>query len=464
MKIKSFVINFLGGKERGKMGSRTYFWPFLLLVCVGFLPAGKAADQDKDDLANVPFKEFFAGGDPNKRYFLIGGGEGIEAPPDGFKLVIVLPGGDGGAGFNPFIKSIYKYSLNPTYLMAQLIAVKWTPQQQVVWPTNIVRVEGQKFSTEEFAEAVVKDVRAKYKLNPKYIFTLAWSTGGPAAYAISLQKEKSVTGSYIAMSDFDPNTLGPLEEAAGHCYFFAHSPDDKVCPIQMTEKANEMLTKAGAKTRFVSYKGGHGWYGDCYARLEWGFGWLEGAVLDQAQNDKRTQAQPNQRWPLALFPACEGFETGDETPAGWRQGAQVEGVEYIWDKKTSFKGTASLCLKKTAKQFSPAAQWFKGFGHDGKPQKLNISAHIKAQQVTKAAIDVQFFGGDRSPLGHQWAACIGAEDGGGTPVDHDWKQYCSIISIPEGTRIIIITLQIYGPGTVWFDELTADYVRLEDQK
>lgn len=451
------------------MDGKAHLWLLVLIVCTNFGMAGKTAAQSvmrtpqEDDVADVPCKEFFVEGDTNRRYFLIGDGEQIEAPEEGFKLVIVLSGGDGGAGYNSFVKRIYKYSLSPKYLMAQLVAVKWTPDQQIVWPTNNDRVNGQKFSTEEFVEAVVKDIKAKYKLNQQHIFTLAWSSASPAAYAVSLQKEKSITGSYIAMSVFKPDTLGSLENAAGHCYFFDHSPDDKVCPIQMAKKANEMLSEIGARTRFVTYKGGHGWHGNCYGRLEWGFGWLERTA--QAQDRRQESMQTRSRQSRRLkFPIVEGFETGSTVPTGWQKGARVKGVKYIWDRNTAFKGKASLCLKKTAKRFFPIAQWFKGFAYDEKFQQLQVSAQVKAERAAKAIIDVQFYTADRKLLGHKWAVYIGAKEPTDPPADHDWKQYSGTVSILEGTEIVVIALQIYGPGAVWFDELTADYVKPEGKK
>ena len=100
------------------MNDKAYIWLLFLVVCNGFLLAGKTIAQD--DVADVPCREFFAENDKDKRYFLIGHGEKIEAPEEGFSLVIVLPGGDGGAGFNNFVKRICKYSLSPKYLVAQL--------------------------------------------------------------------------------------------------------------------------------------------------------------------------------------------------------------------------------------------------------------------------------------------------------------------------------------------------------
>jgi len=437
-------------------------WSLVLLFCTGFSLTTHAGSQS--DIADVPSKSLFAGGDKNKRYFLIGADEQIEAPEKGFGLVIVLPGGDGGPDFNPFVKRIYKQTLSKTYLVAQLVAVKWTPSQHTVWPTKRDKVARQRFSTEEFAEAVVKDIKAKYKLNDRHIFTLSWSSGGPAAYAISLQKEKSVTGSYIAMSVFKPETLGRLEHAAGHAYFIDHSPDDRVCPFRMAEQAHKVLRQYGAKTELVTYKGGHGWRGNVYGRIREGIRWLELNAGTQAQQEKPEQIQPEPPQSSDSFPLIDGFETGRVAPAGWRRGANVQGVRYVWDKKQAFEGEASLCLSKTAKRFFPVAQWSRRFEHNGTSQRLHVSARVKAKQAAKAVIDVQFLGADRKQSGHQWAAYIGAKTAGDPPANHDWKEYSGTVSIPEGTESIVIALQIYGPGTVWFDELKADYLNEQGEQ
>ncbi|MHC4395836.1 MAG: alpha/beta hydrolase [Planctomycetota bacterium] len=438
------------------------FLLLVLLVCVGFSLTVKTFAQS--DVADVSSKSLFAQGDKNKRYFLIGADEQIKEPKDGFGLVIVLPGGDGGPGFNPFVKRIYKNALSKKYLVAQLVSVKWTSKQNIVWPTEKVKVDKQKFSTEEFVEAVVKDIKTKYKLNEQHIFTLSWSSGGPAAYAISLQKEKSVTGSYIVMSVFKPNSLGPLEQAAGHAYLIEHSPDDKVCPFWMARKAYQSLRENGAKVKFVKYKGGHGWKGNISGRIRSGVRWLESGVQTQKRGMKPMQTQQKRAKPSNSFPVIDGFETGVAAPAGWRKGANIQGVEYIWDKNFAFKGNKSLCLKKTAKRFFPIAQWSKKFAYDRTSQGLQVSAQIKAKQATKAIIDVQFLGANRKQLSHKWAVYIGAQNSGDPPANHDWKGYSGIVPVPNGTKAIVIALQIYGPGTIWFDELTADYVKLEEKQ
>jgi predicted esterase len=227
----------------------------------------------QDDVADVVSRDLRAGKDEHKRYFLIEPPKSAKAPTKGYGLLVVLPGGGGSADFHPFVKRIYKNAVPEGYVLAQPVAVKWTEKQQIVWPTDKNRVEGMKFSTEEFVDAVIKDVGGKYKLDPERVFTLTWSSSGPAAYAASLSSNK-ITGSFIAMSVFKPNLLPPLEKAKGHTYFLYHSPDDRVCPFRMAEQAARELKKSGATVKLATYEGGHGWRGNLYGRIREGIEWL----------------------------------------------------------------------------------------------------------------------------------------------------------------------------------------------
>ena len=243
------------------------------LVCVpdrSHLPAGEVSRTTL-----VCFPGFLE----DMRYFLIPQRPGAEAPADGFGLLIVMPGGGGGADFRPFVENIAGNGLPDGYLVAQLVSVKWTDGQVIVWPTRTSRVQGAKFTTEDFVEAVVKDVGAAYKLDTRRIFTLSWSSSGPAAYAVSLQKETPVTGSFVAMSVFKPDTLPPLAAAKGRAYYIYHSPQDRVCPIRMASAGRDALSAAGATVEFVEYGGGHGWSsGNVFGDIRKGVDWLEKAV------------------------------------------------------------------------------------------------------------------------------------------------------------------------------------------
>jgi RNA polymerase sigma-70 factor (ECF subfamily) len=152
-----------------------------------------------------------------------------------------------------------------------------------------------------------------------------------------------------------------------------------------------------------------------------------------------------------------GFEEGQDSPADWEQGAEVEGVEYAWDKESGKKGKASLSLHKTANRYFPIAQWSQVVERKGDGRTLEVSAQVKAERAAKATIDVIFLDKDDEPISHKWAAYIGAKAAKDPPANHDWKKYSGKVEIPPKTAKIQLALQIYGPGRVWFDEVSASY-------
>jgi predicted esterase len=241
-------------------------------------PAKEPPKEEGDplaDVADIPSQEFKAGGDADKRYFLVGPRKDAKAPADGYGLVVVMPGGDGSADFNPFVRRIVKNALPERYVVAQPVARKWTSDQEIVWPTKTNPVAEMKFGTEEFVAAVIDDVAKRHALDRGKVFTLSWSSSGPAAYAASLQDKRAVTGSLVAMSVFNPTYLPPLTGAKGHAYYLYHSPQDRVCPYRMAEQARTDLTANGATVRLEAYQGGHGWRGNLYADIRTGVEWLE---------------------------------------------------------------------------------------------------------------------------------------------------------------------------------------------
>lgn len=224
------------------------------------------------DLKDVPNEELKAGNDPYKRYFLIGKHDG----PGPYKLLVVMPGGPGDAEFNPFVRRIWKNAMPEGYLIAELVAPVWSEDQaqQLVWPTGRQKWATQKFSTEDFVEAVIKEVKGKVKIDEGKVFTLSWSSSGPAAYAVSLTSSQ-VKGSFVAMSVFKTDQLPPLIMAKGHTYYLFHSPDDALIPMSHPQAAQKQLTEKGAKVTLVTYPGGHGWRSDPFGNIRKGVEWLE---------------------------------------------------------------------------------------------------------------------------------------------------------------------------------------------
>ena len=255
------VIQFVGGMAG-----------VLALVASRSLPPRAS----QDDVADVPCLELVAGEHERMRYFLIGAEEHATAPKGGFKLMVVLPGGDGSADFNPFVRRIWKSALDETYLVAQMVAPQWSEDQgaKVVWPTEKSEWPGAEFTTEEFIDAVIADIEERHEVDLDHVFTLSWSSGGPAAYAYSLWDASRCTGALIAMSVFKPDQLPSLKGARGDAYYLLHSPEDFI-PIDMAKAAEKALEKKGAEVKLVQYAGGHGWHGDVFGMISEGADWLE---------------------------------------------------------------------------------------------------------------------------------------------------------------------------------------------
>jgi predicted esterase len=236
---------------------------------------GDEEEKKDDEFKDLPHEEKKAGDDANKRYFLIGPREQEKTPEKGHPLLVVLPGGTGADTFLNFVKRMHTNALGREWLVAQLVSVKWKPDQGIIWPTERVKVPKQEFGTETFIEAVIADASKAKKIDPARVYALGWSSSGPALYAHSLSKKKGVVGWYISMSVFQPDKLPSLAEAKGVPYFLDHSPEDETCPFADAEKAKASLEKAGARVKLVSYKGGHGWHDNPYKRMADGVAWLE---------------------------------------------------------------------------------------------------------------------------------------------------------------------------------------------
>jgi len=153
----------------------------------------------------------------------------------------------------------------------------------------------------------------------------------------------------------------------------------------------------------------------------------------------------------------ESFEEGSRVPDGWRSGANIPGVEYQYDKSSGSDGKRSLALKKSVQRYFPIAQWFHALKCDGSTTEVSLNAKVKAVDATKATIELQFLDASEHVIDKEWVVYIGQKDDADPKANHDWKDYRGQTAVPKGTKQIVVALQIYGPGSVWFDE-----VRLRD--
>lgn len=154
----------------------------------------------------------------------------------------------------------------------------------------------------------------------------------------------------------------------------------------------------------------------------------------------------------------DGFEEGTAAPEGWKKGAAIQGVKYYYDKRLAKTGSRSLSLQKSANRYFPIAQWSRTVPLDGDVRAIKVTSQVRARKATKAIVDVMFLDSSGDVTSHKWASYIGAKEANDPPADHDWKEYSADVVIPAGTKKIMLGLQIYGPGKVWFDDLEVKSV------
>jgi hypothetical protein len=148
-------------------------------LCVSLLVSGIAATggaQEPGEVEGVRAKKFTL--QPAQlEYYLIAAEGKLETPEHGYKMLVVMPGGDGSADFQPFIKNIYMHALDENWLLVQLVAPKWDQDQGIVWPTARSKVRGQKASVEEFVKLAVEDVAKRSRVDKRHVYTLSMVVG-----------------------------------------------------------------------------------------------------------------------------------------------------------------------------------------------------------------------------------------------------------------------------------------------
>lgn len=255
---------------------KTSFPLAMLLLLAPAAPAREDALPSADDVADVEALDVRIDDHEKKRYVLIGWDAERKPPKDGYRLLVVLPGGTGAIDFHPFCKRIAKHVLDERWLLLQIVAPVWAAEQAetLVWPTREQPWEGMEFATEDLVFAAIEDVKKRTDVDRRHVFTMTWSSSGPAGYAMSLAKDSPVTGTFVAMSVFKPENLPSLDRAKKHPYFLLHSEDDFI-PIAMARRAETELAKKKAKVKFLEVQGGHGWHGDVYGNMKAAVRFLE---------------------------------------------------------------------------------------------------------------------------------------------------------------------------------------------
>ena len=231
----------------------------IMVVIVSCLACSAAEAQELNQ--PVTTEERFVGGDLQKRYFVIRHRLLSAETPKKYGLLLILPGGTGGADFLPFCANVITALGVPRdFIAAELVAPVWgkLSDSTIVWPSRAFPDKQARFTSEDFVDSVIRDVGKLYPIRDGWVFTLGWSSSGHVLYSSSFENPK-IRGSFIAMSRFQPIWFQHPQNAKGKRYYLWHSPDDAVCPYAESEFAALFLGKLGASTVHRSYGGGHGW-------------------------------------------------------------------------------------------------------------------------------------------------------------------------------------------------------------
>ncbi len=240
---------------------------------------GQSADQwqrPAEINEEIAVQRSYVGGNTKQQYFLMRHRRPAQ-PVDKYGLVVIVPGGPGTADFLPFGANVLtRHAIPEDFLVAQLVAPQWRlGDDRIVWPSHVFPDDKAEFTTEAFIAAVIDEVGTTERIDPRFVFTLGWSSSGHVLYSASTRVPK-VRGSIVAMSRFLPARSVETDKVKGKAYYLYHSPDDRVCRFTEAELAVKTLKQHGAEAKLVSYKGGHGWqpftfYAD---RIKEGILWL----------------------------------------------------------------------------------------------------------------------------------------------------------------------------------------------
>lgn len=173
-------------------------------------------------------------------------------------------------------------------------------------------------------------------------------------------------------------------------------------------------------------------------------------------------SQPKGEGPTEKKPIGENLLKSpafDDGPNGWSTGKNPPTVEYrIAENEGDSHGRAAL-IQKTENKYFPISDWTQKIDYNNDAPVIELSAQVKAKDVTKAILDVLFLDDKGEWIKHEWVSYIGDQSDDPKPLTHDWKEYKGAVAIPPKTKTIVIGLQDYGPGTIMFDDVSAVFLK-----
>lgn len=402
----------------------------LFLLAATAAPA--LAQDSRSEAFDVPRRE-------GARYHLIDARG--EAPRSGAGLLVVLPGGAGGADFLPFVENGILAAAPADFVGAMVPAVRWSDDQQVVWPTERDPVPKMEYSTEDLVLSVVEDVKRRRKIDPDRVLLLVWSSSGPPAYELALQKKTPFSGFYVAMSVFKPKPSA-LRHAKGRRFVLDQSPEDRVTPMRFATAAKDALSEAGATVWLRSYPGGHGWHDSPFVRLRSGLRWLVSAEPAPAGDGGAGEAVAEGDNLLRNG----GFENGTN---GWLVLNDSETTSCGADRDVKREGAQSMCIAKTGAM--PVDVLRQEVELEG-GTKVQVSAQVRCRGARNAFLKFFVYGDGEKALNED-------VDLVHLRGDRDWEAVARTFELPKEARRGVLMLVMVLDGEVWLDDARVVAVR-----
>lgn len=268
---------------------------FAVLACFAAAVANAAPIAEADpDFVDDRWSLAVTLDHPKQRYFYFPPRTDFGLQKSGYALVVVLPGGRGDASSRPIYGALYLESMPVDFVMAQLVSVRWEPEQRIVWPTSRIKDVEPEFTSSEFIAAVIEDVRARVQVDPDRTYLMGASSSGGAVYTAALSNA-DVSGAVVTASVFREQHLPPLSGAAGKRFFLLQSPSDEITPFHYAQAAAEALSTNGGTVLLYALPGGHHpvWPTNLKGVYGYAFHWL--------------QTQPNREIQQSLEPSPLAF-------------------------------------------------------------------------------------------------------------------------------------------------------------
>jgi hypothetical protein len=236
------------------------------------------------DVRDIPVIDTTVTGNERMRYFLHGPRTTAETPSAGYKLVVVLPGGNGGVAFQPMVRRLLKYAMTEEFIVAEPVAL--SQNVKIIWPTRWHDPEEiattPPFFTEDFVEQVIQDIGRRHPIDKRFVFTLTWNSSVPAAFAIAMQESTAVAGSYISLIALPTEWPATLAEAKGRPFLLTQTLRDSQSRFPWSKQALQPLIDAGAIVKSPAHDDMHG-HGLDYDRVREGLKWLVGQAKARAE-------------------------------------------------------------------------------------------------------------------------------------------------------------------------------------